>query len=186
VRPCLLRLSVLGSVRPRANVGSGSILSIQPISVTCPVHPQLLSNWCGAAKRREVPCGRLPVGKGVLHGAGSRLRPCVRPVCAVHMTAGHNALRGSDPGQKLAFDDAMAHCGCCSPSQPNITPIVDVISFTPPVRRVPRSAHPWPLSPRPSWRACSPGQSRRPWSVAGPVTRRAKGDARCHGSWHSG
>jgi hypothetical protein len=33
------------------------------------------------------------------------------PVCAVHMTAGHNALRGSGPGQKLAFDDAMAHCG---------------------------------------------------------------------------
>src|SRR5580698_10923630 len=47
-----------------------------------------------------------------------------------HMTAGHNALRGSGPGQKLAFDDAMARVGCpdrridrlcvtcCSPSQP--------------------------------------------------------------------
>jgi transposase len=35
----------------------------------------------------------------------SRLRrwselPCVRPACAVHMTAGHNALRGSGPDQK--------------------------------------------------------------------------------------
>jgi hypothetical protein len=25
------------------------------------------------------------------------VQPCVRPVCAVHMTAGHNALRGSGP-----------------------------------------------------------------------------------------
>ena len=57
-------------------------------------------------------------------------QPCVRPVCAVLMTAGHNALRGSGPGQNLAFDDAVARVGCpdrridrhcikcCSPSQP--------------------------------------------------------------------
>jgi len=38
--------------------------------------------------------------------------PCVRPVDAVHMTAGHNALRGSGPGQLPAFDDAMALVGC--------------------------------------------------------------------------
>src|SRR5215468_567325 len=56
-------------------------------------------------------------------------QPCVRPSCAVPMTAGHNALRGSGPGQKLAFDDAVALVGCperridrlcitcCSPSQ---------------------------------------------------------------------
>jgi hypothetical protein len=47
------------------------------------------------------------------------------------MTAGHNALRGSGPGQKDAFDDAVARVGCpdrridrlcitcCSPSQPS-------------------------------------------------------------------
>jgi hypothetical protein len=57
--------------------------------------------------------------------------PCVRPLGAVHMTAGHNALRGSGPGQQHAFDDAMAQVGCpdrridrlcitcCSPSQPS-------------------------------------------------------------------
>src|SRR5262245_43610678 len=28
------------------------------------------------------------------------------------MTAGHNALRGSGPGQKHAFEDAVAHVGC--------------------------------------------------------------------------
>ena len=59
------------------------------------------------------------------------VQPCVRPLSAVHMTAGHNALRGSGPGQKLAFDNALALVGCpdrridrlcitcCSPSQPS-------------------------------------------------------------------
>ena len=46
--------------------------------------------------------GRLRVGKGNLHVA-ALVGACVRPVCAVHMTAGHNALRGSGPGQKAAF-----------------------------------------------------------------------------------
>jgi hypothetical protein len=58
------------------------------------------------------------------------VQPCVRPVGAVRMTAGHNALRGSGPGQKPAFDYALALMGCpdrridrlcitcCSPSQP--------------------------------------------------------------------
>jgi hypothetical protein len=52
------------------------------------------------------------------------------------MTAGHNALRGSGPGQKPAFDYAMALVGCpdrqidrlcitcCSPSNLHITPVV--------------------------------------------------------------
>src|SRR5262245_15739948 len=44
--------------------------------------------------------------------AGWSVQPCVRPVCAVHMTAGHNALRGSGPGQKPAFENAVAHVGC--------------------------------------------------------------------------
>src|SRR5439155_731752 len=59
------------------------------------------------------------------------VQPCVRPVSAVRMTAGHSALRGSGPGQKPAFDNALAHVGCpdrridrlyitcCSPSQPS-------------------------------------------------------------------
>jgi len=41
------------------------------------------------------------------------VQPCVRPLGAVHMTAGHNALRGSGPDQKHAFDsNAMAQVGC--------------------------------------------------------------------------
>jgi hypothetical protein len=58
-------------------------------------------------------CGRLRVGKSFLHVLQSwSVQPCVRPINAVHMTAGHNALRGSGPGQKPAFDNAVAHVGC--------------------------------------------------------------------------
>ena len=77
-------------------------------------------------------CGRLRVGKENLHvRRGWSVQPCVRPVSAVRMTAGHNALRGSGPGQNLAFDHALALVGCpdrridrlcitcCSPSQPS-------------------------------------------------------------------
>jgi hypothetical protein len=39
------------------------------------------------------------------------VRPCVRPLSAVHMTAGHIALRGSGPGQKDAFDRCAGTSG---------------------------------------------------------------------------
>src|SRR6266436_610103 len=58
-------------------------------------------------------CGRLRVGKSFLHVLQHwSVQPCVRPVDAVHMTAGHNALRGSGPGHKPAFDNALAQVGC--------------------------------------------------------------------------
>ena len=59
-------------------------------------------------------CGRLRVGKSFLHVLQDwSVQPCVRPLGAVHMTAGHNALRGSGPDQKHAFDsNAMAQVGC--------------------------------------------------------------------------
>src|SRR5665648_849088 len=95
------------------------------------------------------------------------VQPCVRPVDAVHMTAGHNALRGSGPGQKPAFDDALAHVGCpdrridrlcitCCLPFPTFTSrrMADAISFMPQARRVPCSARPWPSSPRPSAQSC--------------------------------
>lgn len=45
-------------------------------------------------------CGRFRVGKENLHLRRWSEEPCVRPSCAVLMTAGHNALRGSGPDQK--------------------------------------------------------------------------------------
>jgi hypothetical protein len=62
---------------------------------------------------RCAMCGRLRVGKENLHVAElGRVQPCVRPVSAVRMTVGHNALRGSGPGHNPAFDHALAHVGC--------------------------------------------------------------------------
>src|SRR6267142_3540352 len=54
---------------------------------------------------RKVPCVD---GSGLARAFFTVLQhwsvqPCVRPFDAVHMTAGHNALRGSGPDQHLAF-----------------------------------------------------------------------------------
>jgi len=66
-----------------------------------------------AAEVAEVPCvDGAPLARVFLTFAAGSVRPCVRPTCAVLMTAGHNALRESGPGQQLAFDHAMAHVGC--------------------------------------------------------------------------
>jgi hypothetical protein len=100
-------------------------------------------------------------------------QPCVRRASAVHVTAGHNALRGSGPGQLHAFDNAVARVGCpdrridrlcitcCSPF-PNVTSrrMPDAISFTPRVRRVACSARPWSSLPMPFGLSC--WRARRP------------------------
>src|SRR5437588_269248 len=60
-------------------------------------------------KRRVVPCvDGSELARTFLTPQAWSVQPCVRPVCAVHMTAGHNALRGSGPGQKPAFENAVA------------------------------------------------------------------------------
>ena len=68
--------------------------------------------------------GRASFAEGGLRVDGSRLsrdsrtvqhrsgQPCVRPIHAAHKAAGHNAFRGSGPGQKLAFDNAVAQVEC--------------------------------------------------------------------------
>jgi hypothetical protein len=79
-----------------------------------------------------VPCvDGSGLARGIFTSQAWSVLPCVRPFGAVHMTAGHNALRGSGPGQNRAFNDAMAQVGCpdrridrlcitcCSPSQPS-------------------------------------------------------------------
>src|SRR6202158_2781737 len=81
---------------------------------------------------RKVPCvDGSGLAREIFTSQAWSVQPCVRPVGAVHMTAGHNALRGSGPGQNPAFDNALARVGCpdrridrlcitcCSPSQPS-------------------------------------------------------------------
>ena len=80
---------------------------------------------------RPGPCvDGSELARGVFTSQSWSVQPCVRPLSAVHMTAGHNALRGSGPGQFPAFENAVALVGCpdrridrlcitcCSPSQP--------------------------------------------------------------------
>src|SRR6516165_8666600 len=62
---------------------------------------------------RLVPCvDGSELARRIFTSQAWSVQPCVRPLSAVHMTAGHNALRGSGPGQKDAFNDALARVGC--------------------------------------------------------------------------
>jgi hypothetical protein len=98
----------------------------------CPLLPRKRTISRPSRQVRFVPCvDGSELARLFFTFAGWSVQPCVRPVCAAHMTAGHNALRGSGPGQKPAFDNALAHVGCpdrridrlcitcCSPSQPS-------------------------------------------------------------------
>ena len=58
---------------------------------------------------RLVPCvDGSELANGIFALLCWSVQPCVRPISAGHMTAGHNALRGSGPDQKPAFENAMA------------------------------------------------------------------------------
>ncbi len=84
---------------------------------TCPGCGDCFRHQRTCRRTRSAPlwamCGRLRVGKCFLHACSSgRSSHVFGLFSAVHMTAGHNALRGSGPGQKRAFDNALAHVGC--------------------------------------------------------------------------
>ena len=126
------------------------------------------------------------------------VRPCVRPVDAVHMTAGHNALRGSGPDQFPAFDNAWGRwvvltagstgsaLRAVRPPNLHITPSTRRDRFTPQVRRVLCNARPWPSWPRPFWRSCSRARWRRLWSVGALTMLRATAGVWSRGSWRNG
>src|SRR5258707_2353774 len=62
---------------------------------------------------RKVPCvDGSGLAREIFSSQAWSVQPCVRPVDAVHLTAGHNALRGSGPGPNPAFDYALALVGC--------------------------------------------------------------------------
>jgi hypothetical protein len=125
---------------------SRSALTSNPHSARCPAGPQLPATSCLGAFwtpvssacpdprycRRPKTCTCVDgseLAREIFTSRCWSVPPCVRPVDAVHMTAGHNALRGSGPGQLPAFDDGVALVGCpdrridrlcitcCSPSQ---------------------------------------------------------------------
>ena len=156
-------------------------------------------------------CGRLRAVKGLSTSQRWSEQPCVRPMSAAHRAAGHNALRGSGPGQKLAFDDAVAHVGCpdhrpcwkhvsdmtgsalraVGPFQPSHRAywrdlVPHRFALIGQARWVPCSTRPWPSSPRPCARSCWQVLSLRLSSVAVRAAWQATGDVWCRGSWRSG
>ena len=114
----------------RSIPGKSAVVSVGRSFPVCTSTPDILSSRRHVSK---VPCVD---GSGLARAFFTALQhwslqPCVRPFDAVHLTAGHNALRGSGPYQQLAFKNALAHVGCpdrridrlcitCfSPSQPS-------------------------------------------------------------------
>jgi hypothetical protein len=67
-------------------------------------------------RRFGATAADMPLGPGlarrIFTSQAWSVQPCVRPLDAVHMTAGHHALRGSGSGQNPAFDNAVARAGC--------------------------------------------------------------------------
>ena len=65
----------------------------------CRLRPRLRTYGCDAANRRFGPCvDGSKLARRIFTSQAWSVQPCVRPLSAVHMTAGHNALRGSGPG----------------------------------------------------------------------------------------
>ena len=112
------QLYLLGAINQRARVarcdvrfGSFSEVAVGPRDVRC--SPRSRHRPVRPTGPFSAMCGRLRVGKSFFHVLQHwSVQPCVRPFHAAHMTAGHNALRGSGPDQNLAFDNAMARVGC--------------------------------------------------------------------------
>ena len=81
-------MSALGHKRTLGRLYTMSALPPKGTSVQCSqmsalCHVWTAPSWQGLSSRLQL----------------WSVQPCVRPLRAVHMTAGHNALRGSDPGQ---------------------------------------------------------------------------------------
>ena len=89
-------LSGRQSARDSFNVGFGSLADITSFA-SCLLFPQSRHSQCGWDVR-FVPCvdGSWLASQNFTSHCWS-VQPCVRPVSAVRMTAGHNALRGSGP-----------------------------------------------------------------------------------------
>jgi len=170
------------TARPDHTLGSGA--EELTVSISSLLRPPRADMKPTSRQVREGPCvDGSGLARRIFTSQAWSVQPCVRPVGAVHMTAGHNALRGSGPGQNPAFKDALARVGCpdrridrlcitcCSPSQPSHHAGCRHDLVTPRAQRVLCTAHPSPSSPTPSWQACWPVRWPRPWWDAAPAVR---------------
>src|SRR5262245_4732985 len=120
------------SRRPWAEVRCGSKAERLAVSIFSPVYPHEQTSSLPSGISEKCHVWTAPGWQE--ESSRRRLGRCSHVFglfCAVHVTAGHNALRRSGPGQKPAFENAVAHVGCpdrridrlcitcCSPSQPS-------------------------------------------------------------------
>ena len=88
---------------PVSDIDTGVVTSLKTLDPDRPIRE---ADMCGATG--DVRFGPCVDGSWLARTFFTlqhwSVRPCVRPVRAVLMTAGHNALRGSGPNQKRAFD----------------------------------------------------------------------------------
>src|SRR5580698_5289845 len=108
----LLLMLEAANARPRFTISlKRSTQNLQLSTSRRPIIPSLhriATEMLRGRERREGPCvdgselARTFFTSAVLVGAAM----CSASISAVHVTAGHNALRGSGPGQKDAFDNA--------------------------------------------------------------------------------
>ena len=113
--------------------------------------------------------------------AGWSVQPCVRPVSAAHRPLAIMPSADQVPVKSphstmhwhmwvvLIAGSAGSALRAVRPPNLHIAPDLGAISFTPQVRRVPCSDHPWPSWPTPSLRSYWRARSRRPW-CAGALT----------------
>jgi|ERR1700730_857188 hypothetical protein len=138
---------------------------MQPL---CPQYLRSRRNFVHRSERRQVPCvDGSGLARTFFTSQTWSVRPCVRPVCAVRMTAGHNALRGSGPGQKPAFEmhwhwwvvliagSTGSALRAVRPPKVHITPDVRRDLVTPLTRPDSCTARPGPSWPTPFGRVCS-------------------------------
>ena len=152
-----------------ADVRYGSKAEKLVLSICCPLYPRCVD---GSELARTFFTFAALVGALVCYG----------PLDAVHTTAGHNALRGSGPDRKPAFDNAWGQLGCpdrridrlcitcCSSSQPSHH------AGCPARSRLCRKRDGFLIvlalghrSPMPSGRSCWQARWRRSWCGAAPA-----------------
>ena len=108
-------------------------------------------------------------------------QPCVRPLDAVHMTAGIMPSADQVPVKSthstmlwpkwvvLIAGSTGAALRAVRPPNRYVTPDIQRDSSTLRVRRAPYSSHPWPSWPTPCVQSCWRAQSQQLWSVDGPA-----------------
>src|SRR5436190_2511927 len=137
---------------------------------------------CGGRHVRVVPCvDGSELARVFFTLAGWSVQPCVRPVSAAHRPLAIMPSADQVPVKSphstmhwymwvvLIAGSAGSALRAVRPPNLHIAPDLGAILFTPQVRRVLCSDHPWPSWPTPFLQSCWRARSQRPWWAAAPT-----------------